>query len=338
MTNTHRLLEQIASLTSIQDLELLEFSLLKTLHGFLKPKSLSLLRLDAKGRPVMEIVYGDNKCHVNREDLNLSEAMRRADDFITSSGASEMTFGGEAGVQLVINLLSTRLGRSYLVLALSSELSKMNAHLVAGVLQIYRNFCALVLDAQTDQLTGLANRKTFDECVTKVHELIQPPTEELANDRRMHKEMRYWLVMVDIDHFKAVNDLFGHLYGDEVLILLARLMKSSFREDDMMFRFGGEEFVLIIRCSEQDSCRHALERFRKTVENHYFPQVGQVTISIGATQMDDETFAGTLLDYADQALYHSKRNGRNQTTFFEDIVATGAARKEEIAPGEISFF
>ena len=216
-------------------------------------------------------------------------------------------------------------------------MSRLDAHLVSGVLQIYRNFCSLLQTAQTDNLTGLSNRKTFDDSVARVHELI-PPDVAAPDQQRRADTMVFWLVMADIDHFKMVNDRFGHLYGDEVLVLLSRIMRASFRDDDMIFRFGGEEFVMIIRCPDQDACRVALDRFRTTVADTKFPQVGQVTISLGAIRMSRNTFTGTLLDYADKALYHSKHNGRDQVTFFEDLVAAGILETENIETGSIDFF
>ena len=336
--HTPRLLDQLARLTSIHDLELLEFSLLKTLFGFLLPKSLAVVHLDAHSRPIKHISYGGNNCTVQREDLVLSDDLRYADDYLTSSDAAELATPCAEGVRLVIRMVETRYGRSYLLLTLSQGLTKIDAHLVSGVLQIYRNFCAILQSSQTDNLTGLSNRKTFDDCVARVHELIPPHMEAEPGERRQDVAMRYWLVMVDIDHFKLVNDRFGHLYGDEVLVLLARLMKSAFREDDMIFRFGGEEFVLIIRCPSQQHCSIALERFRARVADHKFPQVGKVTISLGAIQMSRDTFTGTLLDYADQALYHSKHSGRDQVTFFEDLLACGMVQVENVVPGGMDIF
>lgn len=338
MTSAPRLIDQLANLTAIRDLELLEFSLLKTLNGFLRPRGLSLIRLDSKGRPVMEIIYGAERCTIRNENLTLSSEIQLADEYLSACDAPHYSIKLEKGVLVVFSLTSTRAGRSYLQISTDEELSKLDSHLMAGVLQIYRNFCSLMQHAQTDQLTGLANRKTFDECVAKVHELIPSEVDPVPNERRNAKPMSYWLVMVDIDHFKLVNDRFGHLYGDEVLVLLAQLMKASFRDDDMVFRFGGEEFVLIIRCPDQAACRATLERFRQQVERRSIPQVGTVTISLGTTRMVRETFTATLLDYADQALYHSKRSGRNQVTFFEDLVTQGLATVEEIKPGGISFF
>lgn len=336
--DTPRLLDQLARLTSIHDLELLEFSLLKTLYGFLSPKSLALMHLDARPSPIKQISFEQGECAVQREGLILSDELRHADDFLTSSDANEIATPCAEGVRLIVSMLETRYGRSYLLLTLSQDMSKIDSHLVSGVLQIYRNFCAILQISQTDNLTGLCNRKTFDESIARVHELIPPRIEAEPDDRRQETAMRYWLVMVDIDHFKLVNDRFGHLYGDEVLVLLARIMKSAFREDDMIFRFGGEEFVLIIRCPTKEFCGIALDRFREMVANYKFPQVGKVTISLGAIEMARDTFSGTLLDYADQALYHSKHSGRNLVTFFEDLLACGLVQVENIEPGSMDIF
>jgi diguanylate cyclase (GGDEF)-like protein len=286
----------------------------------------------------MELVYGDEKCTVRTEHISLAEEVHRAEELMASSGAPKHILKTKGGLLLIIALLATRSARSYLLISKESDLSKLDSHMVAGVLQIYRNFCGLLQHSQTDQLTGLANRKTFDDCVSKVYEFLPPENPEGYSDRRTDVPMTYWLAMIDIDHFKAVNDRFGHLYGDEVLVLLAQIINASFREDDLAFRFGGEEFVLIIRCPDQAACRATMERFRAAVERTTIPQVGTVTVSIGVTQMVRETFIATLLDYADQALYHAKHAGRNQVVFFEDMVAQGIAKPEEITPGDIEFF
>ena len=95
----------------------------------------------------------------------------------------------------------------------------------------------------------------------------------------------YWLAVIDIDHFKRVNDLSGHLIGDEVLLLLARQMRVNFRFHDQLYRFGGEEFVVLMRCTNHADALAALERFRHQIEIHAFPQVGPITVrsSKGAT-------------------------------------------------------
>ncbi|MXV13635.1 GGDEF domain-containing protein, partial [Xanthomonas sp. LMG 8992] len=108
---------------------------------------------------------------------------------------------------------------------------------------------------------------------------------------------------VDIDHFKRVNDTFGHLYGDEVLLLVAQLMQRAFRQDDLLFRFGGEEFVIVLRGVDRDTAVSLFERFRLAVAEHVFPQVGQVTLSTGIVELTHGRLLSEMLDEADKALY-----------------------------------
>ena len=129
--------------------------------------------------------------------------------------------------------------------------------------------------------------------------------------------------MIDIDHFKRVNDRFGHLYGDEVLILMANLLRTSFRAYDRIFRFGGEEFVVLLRSATEGKALQVLERFREKVQAYDFPQVGQVTVSIGFASIG----AGAPIEIvgrADQALYFAKEHGRNQVCFYDHLLAQGA--------------
>lgn len=338
MPNTPKVLERLAGLTAIRDVELLEGSLLKTLHDLMQPSALRLVRVDGRGHLRSETRYEPGAAGLRRDDVVLPPLLGRAIGTLRQSQEHEasLTLDGERWT--VYALHETRVAQTYLCLATREPLSGMDAHLLNGLLQVYRNFSNLLLEAQTDKLTGLANRKTFDDCITKIFNLL--PDEPVQDDggRRGECGARYWLAMVDIDHFKLVNDRFGHLYGDEVLVLVAQLIKSIFREDDWIFRFGGEEFVLLIRCPDREACLQVLNRLRETVESHDFPQVGRVTISVGVTEMDREIFATTLLDYADQALYHGKQNGRNQVNLFEDLLARGLVKKEEVAAGEVDFF
>jgi diguanylate cyclase (GGDEF)-like protein len=143
-------------------------------------------------------------------------------------------------------------------------------------------------------------------------------------ERRHHNgEEKQWLAVVDVDHFKGVNDRFGHLYGDEVLILIANLLQSSFRAQDRVFRFGGEEFVVLLRSTNLENARRIIERFRADVESHDFPQVGKVTVSIGFTSVSAADSPVVTLGHADQALYYAKAHGRNRVCHYEELVAGG---------------
>jgi two-component system, cell cycle response regulator len=341
MSNTPHLLDQLVSLTAIRDLELLELSLLQTLNGFIHPTGLSLYKVSSRGELRSQLVFGVPQCHVVREDFVVPAALMQAFRWHQSRDLASFQIAQAEGILSVMTVMESRSTCTYLVISSSQDLRENDRHLIAGMLQIYRNFCLLLQESQTDSLTGLANRKTFDECFSRVYEL--QPFEDSAcavtvDLRRPREQASFWIAMIDIDHFKSVNDRFGHLYGDEVLILLAQLLKNALRNDDLVFRFGGEEFVLMLRCQGRAEAATLLERLRLAVASQDIAQVGRVTISLGATEMLRNTFAGTLLDYADKALYYSKQHGRNRLTFFEDMLSQGLATRELPPSENLDFF
>jgi diguanylate cyclase (GGDEF)-like protein len=129
--------------------------------------------------------------------------------------------------------------------------------------------------------------------------------------------------VIDIDHFKRVNDGHGHLIGDEVLLLLSRLMRASFRFHDHLFRFGGEEFVVLMRCGTDADASGAFERLRANVERFAFPQVGRITVSVGFSALRPDDTPSAAFERADKAVYWAKQNGRNQVAFHADLVDRG---------------
>lgn len=218
--------------------------------------------------------------------------------------------------------------------------SEQMLSMIEGMLAVYRNYQSLLEYSEKDSLTGLLNRKTFDEkfsrMISKTTDLLTPATD---NDRRHAPDARaQWLAVVDIDHFKRVNDKFGHLYGDEVLILVANILRSAFRSHDRVFRFGGEEFVILLRSATLTDARMIFERFRANVASYNFPQVGQVTVSIGFASIGVETPV-VILGHADQALYHAKENGRNRVCYYDELRDQGLiARVKESNESEAEFF
>jgi diguanylate cyclase (GGDEF)-like protein len=199
-------------------------------------------------------------------------------------------------------------------------------YVIGGIVGVYRNFQNLLDYSERDSLTGLLNRKTFDDQLARMlqHSHEQDPRlPGLPERRQHHAEEKQWLAVVDVDHFKAVNDKFGHLYGDEVLILIANLLQSSFRAQDRVFRFGGEEFVVLLRSTTLDNAWKIIERFRINVESHDFPQVGTVTVSVGFVSISAYESPVVTLGHADQALYYAKSNGRNRACHYDDLIAHG---------------
>lgn len=211
----------------------------------------------------------------------------------------------------------------------SRPFSAHKRDVLKGVFQVYQNYQSLLDYSERDALTGLFNRKTFDEQFSRhtmngvANGSVAMSESFAAEDIEVGDEpAQQWLAVVDIDHFKQVNDRFGHLYGDEVLILIANVLRSSFRSHDRIFRFGGEEFVVLLRSTTLSMAHKVFNRFRLAVQDYHFPQVGQVTVSLG--------FVGTtqsspveILGQADQALYYAKENGRNKVCFYDDLIASG---------------
>ena len=217
-------------------------------------------------------------------------------------------------------------------------LAERDCRLVLSILRIYRNFQGLLDYSERDTLTGLLNRKTFDESFMKATAeragagLITP------NDRRSDlAQASHWLGVIDIDHFKRVNDNHGHLIGDEVLLLLARLMRGSFRFHDRLYRFGGEEFVVLMRSAGDEGALNAFERMRRRVEAHAFPQVGRITVSIGLTEIKPGDSPSGAFERADKAVYFAKGNGRNQVCSHASLVASGKL-VDETKIGAIELF
>lgn len=143
------------------------------------------------------------------------------------------------------------------------------------------------------------------------------PNEQL--ELRNTGEFPLWLVIIDIDHFKNINDRFGHIYA-EILIHLAKVLRKSFRHEDFKFRFGGEEFVILLSAEGRDACKEVLDRFRRQISDVIFPGDTNLTVSIGGVELKQSASPVTSLDYAVKALYHSKESGRDRLTFFEDML------------------
>jgi diguanylate cyclase (GGDEF)-like protein len=218
------------------------------------------------------------------------------------------------------------------VLELQTEapLTGEQMRLVASILRIYRNFQGLLDYSERDTLTGLLNRKTFDDSFLRLasHDLPGAVLPGDNDNRRSSPSGRSFLGVLDIDHFKRVNDAHGHLIGDEVLLLLSRLMRSSFRFHDHLYRFGGEEFVVLMRCADARDAMGAFERLRANVERFAFPQVGTITVSVGFTALRPGDTPNDAFARADRAVYWAKGNGRNQVAEHAQLVARGLLQEE----------
>lgn len=203
---------------------------------------------------------------------------------------------------------------------------------VRNYLRIYEQHLKLLDYAELDTLTKLNNRKTFDENFDRFIEIASQARRNRNGDRREEEDRAdrpCWIGVVDIDKFKRINDNFGHLFGDEVLLRVAELMRKTFRGTDKLFRFGGEEFVVLLRHVSQEKAAMVFNRFREAVEAYDFPQVGQVTCSLGYVQIEPSLTPAEMLGRADEALYFCKENGRNQINCYADLLAKGLVEAQQ---------
>ncbi|NQY26899.1 MAG: GGDEF domain-containing protein [Piscirickettsiaceae bacterium] len=202
----------------------------------------------------------------------------------------------------------------------------MNKRIWQQMLASYTHIHRILYSGEIDPLTRLMNRSSFDSLLNQT-----------ITEKKLSAENSYFALM-DIDFFKKINDNFGHLYGDEVLILLARAMAESFRSNDWLFRYGGEEFAVVLHHVDHDEAMCSLERFRRKIEETNFPQVSQVTISIGFSAIVAQEPSSSLIDRADQALYYVKNHGRNQTLCYETLVEQGLLKPAIQKVGELEIF
>jgi len=162
------------------------------------------------------------------------------------------------------------------------------------------------IEASTDTLTGLSNRLS-----------LMKKLDELLAQYRRSREV-FSLILFDIDHFKDVNDTYGHAKGDEVLKDIAKIALQSVREIDMVARYGGEEFVVVLPKANSNIAITVAERMRTSMQENIIIEGKSITASFGVVQIREKTDIDKLINLADQALYRAKESGRNRVELVAD--------------------
>ncbi len=210
-------------------------------------------------------------------------------------------------------LLAFLMVETLLVLAFRFATRRLQAEVSARTAQVESLLGHMEALARQDGLTGLPNRRYLMERL----------------DQEIHRSGRSGtplsLIMLDVDHFKAVNDTHGHLTGDEVLIMLADLVRQHLRNSDVCGRYGGEEFCVVLPDTPLEGARLLADRLRVEVASRTLRDLDgkslSVTVSLGVAQMAWGQTRTELLDQADQALYQAKQAGRNRVVVADSIVA-----------------
>jgi len=319
------LLLSLAKLIEKPEIKAFQISIIQTLSNIIVAESINLyeirtlkqLSTDHPQAFLVRVGYDDRFEEAMPEPMQLNNYPQYLDVINRSEMIAEKITQEDDPIWQTVFPISNSKGVNGFLTIQSKELTQQNQEMVSIFIGFYRNYLALLNDNQRDHLSGLLNRKSFDD---KMMQIIISLGE---NNKRNADKVQYCLALFDIDRFKSVNDNFGHLVGDEVLLHFSQCMTETFREYDQLFRVGGEEFVAVLRNVNAALAETIMERFRKVVEAHHFPQVGHVTVSIGATFINPSDLSVTIMDRADKALYYAKEHGRNQTVFYEDLIASG---------------
>ncbi len=343
-----KLLQGLAHLSGLKDRQVMDLALVKLIgqSELWRFDAVRLLRAvgPANDQHWVRLGQWDNQHSAPERDefwFDVS-ALPRLEDFVHREAAivTESVIRTGAGPFTTIFPIDTQASVCSVLEVESAEaVSATSEALIDSVLHLFENLQGLLDYGERDTLTELLNRKTFDTAFLRAAQ-TQGEDRSLGRPERRSSPTQgsYWLAVIDIDHFKHVNDNFGHLIGDEVLLLLARLMRASFRFHDQLYRFGGEEFVVLMRCASHDDALGALERFRRQVEQHAFPQIGHIAVSIGfAPLRADDTPSGAF-DRADKAVYYAKSHGRNQICSFTTLVACGELIEQADDLQDVDFF
>lgn len=228
----------------------------------------------------------------NQDTVNYGEILAK----------NEKVLNGKPSFENLMGMISDLKHGTTAIRERYQNLSKVLDGQIEEVDQLRSRIDVIKQEAGIDYLTQVANRKTLDKYI-----------EQLVKD-----ENHFSLAMIDIDHFKQFNDNYGHLIGDKVLRFVAKIIKNQIKGIDLLARFGGEEFVVLLPDTQLIGAEKAADNIRRAVQDTQFvdkktkKQIESVTVSIGVTEFHTSISPAKLIQYADSALYEAKNNGRNQ--------------------------
>lgn len=229
------------------------------------------------------------------------------------NGASAELSRSEPNATVLQTLVKTLLTSTKKVEAENKALESRLNQSSTEIANLHRSMETIRMEAFTDPLTGVGNRKCFDTSIEKFIEEAEGEGHELC------------IAFADIDHFKKFNDTWGHQTGDQVLRLVAAAMDANIKGQDLLTRYGGEEFAILLPRTSLDNASLLADRIRRTVESRRLRKrstnedLGAITISMGVAQYHHGESHDAFVERADQCLYEAKRSGRNRIAR-EDIV------------------
>lgn len=342
------ILKKLGAMTAIRDTYMVEQSLLRTLGPLLGVLETSFYRLDERGNLIRALYHsrkvmeqnGVKRVVENIEEVahenQLSDVVHNLFDSVRLlSKSCSRKSDGELLICYPIYGNNELVG--YFLFKRDREVTPVEDVIIQGVLEVFTNYFDLLDTSQRDQLTGLHNRYSLELNLDRLWNILSA-RQHHAHDKDSENGLpeSYWVAVIDIDHFKNINDTYGHTIGDEVLIMVTRLLQGSFRQSDLLYRHGGEEFVAIIAAQSLEAANQIFERVRSKIEHFQFPQVSHLTISGGFSCADMGVLPQEVINRADSALYAAKGAGRNRIFHYETLVKEGVLK--EVPTGSIDLF
>lgn len=265
-----------------------------------------------------------------------NEALRTIDPVSTRAVEGRKGFN----VLTVFEVVSDVSGSCILEIETGADMLAHDQRMVSTILRTYRQMDALIPGEHRDSVTGLLNVQAFEKLFRDnaakaagspldIGELLALDPfvgEEDVSfvmggdiDRRANPTApASWLGLIGIDSFSRINATHGHLVGDDVLLLFARIVRSTFRHHDRFYRLGGDEVGVVLRCPNQESALSALERFRIQLMRYDFPLVGRITASVGYTRIKTSDTAQCIISRAQTALGEAKQAGVDRIVCLDD--------------------
>jgi diguanylate cyclase (GGDEF)-like protein len=327
--NAYQLIESVVTLTEQRDELTLLRSLLEAIREMLPGGEAALVWL-VPGKERGQWVE-DSGSPLPKPMIPITDGL--LDEIARLSTDAPMKELDQDGQHYLISSLGFSEGRRKAIAIRKPVWTTTDMQIAQGMIKIHANYARLLFDSERDTLTGLYNRKKMEQ---KISELLSARAGGF--NREQDSGRADYLAVLDIDHFKRVNDTFGHLIGDEVLLIFSGLVRNTLRDADWVFRYGGEEFVALLKGVPPEVIGDILERIRVKVQNHTFPQVGRVTVSIGYTTIADQKLPPHVFEEADKALYYAKEHGRNQACDYRGLVSSGEIAAEEHISGSVELF
>ncbi len=237
----------------------------------------------------------------------ITTAMGNAEDFETALQSNLSDLAADQGLDAITSVVKSLASEAEKIQVSNSDLQKRLEESTTEIMSLRQNLADVRKEALTDALTEIANRKMLDITLAQAISKAEDDGSSLV------------IVMTDIDFFKKINDTYGHQTGDQVLRLVAKILDSSVREEELAARYGGEEFSLVLPGSTLEQAKEVCERVRNTVSSRQIrnrstgESMGNITLSLGVAKYRPGDTADEMVERADACLYYAKRHGRNQT-------------------------